>query len=214
MTNRTESYGAFARLLLPREGDPEPRDLLRRVPGGEDLLEILPESLPREHDRAFGHSVSAEAPPYETSYGASHIFMQSHQLADIAGFYKAFGLQPLTGERLDHLAAELEFMQYLAAKETYAKEHAGTEEVDVCRDAQRTFLKEHLGRWVGAFATRMEGRKGSPFYVRLVQEIVKFVREECEALQVEPLAISAAELRVPESVGDAQCGTCDLSKFQ
>ena len=212
--NRTDTYGAFARLFLPQAGDPAPNELLRQMPGERDLVELLPDSLPGEHERVFGHSISKESPPYETSDAVAHVFMQSHDLADIAGFYGAFGLETRTGERLDHLAAELEFMQFLAAKETYAKEHAGAEEVAVCRDAQRAFLGEHLGRWVSALATRLRGPNVSPFYTRLAEEIADFVSKDCDALGVQPVAVNAAEMRLIEPDADGACGTCDLSKFQ
>ncbi len=60
--------------------------------------------------------------PYETEYTTPDALYKAHQLADIAGFYRAFGLEMSTEnrERPDHLAAELEFMHFLALKEAQA----------------------------------------------------------------------------------------------
>ena len=73
----------------------------------------------------------------------------AERLADLAAFYHAFGLEVAedAGERHDHLCLELEFMCVLAAKEAYAHEHQlDAEQLAQCRDAQKTFLREHLGR--------------------------------------------------------------------
>ncbi len=214
MTERTDAYAAFARLCFPMAGDPPAAELLSKVPGGDALRGLAPESLAREHDRTFGHSLSKDAPAYETSYGAAHIFMQSHELADIAGFYKAFGMDPTGLERPDHLAVELEFMQYLLAKEEYARANAGPEAVEICREGQRAFLRDHLGRWVGAFAARLRGQGASPFYAAVSDELAKFVRGECDAFGVTPSSVSAAELRQPEPDTSPACGPCGFNEFK
>ena len=70
----------------------------------------------------FGHTISKECPPYETEYGQAHIFEKSQSLADIAGFYQAFGvdLAPDLNDRLDHISVELEFMQRVSQREVRA----------------------------------------------------------------------------------------------
>ena len=92
-----------------------------------------------EFSRIFGHSVSNECPPYETEYGKSHVFQKSQGLGDIAGFYKAFGLEASdkAKERHDHISIELEFMYFLIFKENYARENSRAEESDICKDAQK-----------------------------------------------------------------------------
>lgn len=214
MTNleRADAYAAYARLWFPMEGDPPVADLLSKIPGGRALLEIAPESVAQEHDRTFGHSLSKDAPAYETSYGSAHIFMQSHELADIAGFYRAFGMDPTGLERPDHLSVELEFMHWLLVKEEHARAHADAAEV--CREARRAFLRDHLGRWLGAFAGRLRGLGVSKFYAELAERLAAFVREDCEALEVTPAAVSAAEVRQPEPDTSPACGPCGFNEFK
>src|SRR3990172_4946219 len=45
------------------------------------------------HAACFGHAVSKDCPPYEAEYGQAHIFEKTQTLADISGFYRAFGLE-------------------------------------------------------------------------------------------------------------------------
>lgn len=214
--NTADVYAAYARLLLPQEGDPDPAETLRALPDGEELGKLRPRNLMGEYLKVFGPAPSGAAPPYETYYGGSaHIFMQSQQLADLGGFYRAFGLETPSAERPDHLAAELEFLHYLNVKEAYAREHAGEEEVQICREAQRTFLGEHLGRWIHAFSVRMKEHDASSFYTRLAAGAADFVKRECERLGVQVVAVSPAEMQIPElDPDDGGCAPCMPAQFQ
>src|SRR3990172_1751697 len=42
---------------------------------------------------------AAGAPPYETEYGMAHVFMKVQTMADVAGFYRGFGLAPAEDAR-------------------------------------------------------------------------------------------------------------------
>jgi hypothetical protein len=91
------------------------------------------------------HAARGRCPLNEIEYGdikADPLF-QPHRLADLAAFYRAFGLEVAedADERHDHICLELEFMCVLAAKEAYALEHQLDAEVlTLCRDAQKRFL--------------------------------------------------------------------------
>ncbi len=209
-----DAYAAYARLLLPQAGDPPPGELLGAVGAGPALVGLAPDVLAEEHERAFGPSLSAHAPPYETCYGGSHVFMQSQQLADIAGFYRAFGLQAPTIERVDHLAVELEFMHAVTVKEAMAHEEGRPEQADVCREATRRFLSEHLGRWTSAFAGRMKEAGLSPFYAELAAAIAGFVADESRRLDAQPAVLSPTDVRLPEFETDDACGSCSLAAPQ
>jgi TorA maturation chaperone TorD len=149
--------------------------LLREQPGVQSLElapgEVAPDALDpaalREawrapdriahYDSVFGLVVSKECPPYETWYcPQTFSIYRSQHLADISGFYRAFGVEPSTDrpERADFVGIELEFMAWLIQKELHARSTRGpdSEEVATCRDAQRSFLKDHLAWWAPAFA--------------------------------------------------------------
>ncbi len=101
-------------------------------------------------------TLGGEAPPYESQYGRLNLGQQSEEMADIAGFYRAFGLKAPEKERVDHLAVELEFMAFLALKEAWALHSGEPERALEVRTAQTRFVADHLARWVPVFAGRFE----------------------------------------------------------
>lgn len=83
---------------------------------------------------------------YGLEYLTDNEFQRATQLADIMGFYKAFGVEPDI-DRADALSNELEFMHYLIFKEQHALRQADSsaaEKAAVCQDAQEKFFAAHL----------------------------------------------------------------------
>jgi DMSO reductase family type II enzyme chaperone len=186
----SEPFERFARAIDPSASLPTPFGRGPRRAGYTALAD-----LQRAHRFAFG--VAASAPPYETEYGQPHAFRQSQELADIVGFYRAFGFDVGGGvrERPDYLGVELEFMYLLACKHAYAAVEGLTEAAEVCHDAQRKFLRDHLARWIGAYARRLndQAREGDA-YAALADLAAAFVGEDARRLGIEyaPLALGDA----------------------
>jgi TorA maturation chaperone TorD len=111
-------------------------------------------ALEQVHTAVFTMTSSELCPAYETAYTAKHLFQVSEQMADVAAFYRAFGVEA-HGQRPDALAMELEFAYLLALKKAYALEHGSSAQVAICRKAERAFFRDHLGRWGYAIADRM-----------------------------------------------------------
>jgi len=155
---------------------------------------------------------------YETEYGLPNEFRQSHELADIAGFYRAFGFEVggQQRERPDHLAMELEFMYVMTLKEASACHQGLTEHIGVCRQAQCWFIQDHLGRWVGLVAASLEMTAGASVeyeqpYLWLARLAERFVRSEAERLGVELEYRSLADVRHTPVVIDTSCGDCPVA---
>ena len=126
-----------------------------------DSVELLP-----THTQLFTLSSSPDTPTFETAYFSSDPTQQTNRMADIAGFYRAFGVDAGgTGFRPDDISVELEFMSYLYRKQIYATEHLGAPRVAQTKKAQRMFLGEHLGRWAPELGRRVAlTAGGSEFY--------------------------------------------------
>ncbi len=150
---------------------------------GEDL-----EAIGQQHLQLFGHTVRSQCPPYELEYGRSDVFQQSQALADIAGFYVAFGASPggALSERPDHVIAEWEFLCWLAAKERHACDQGMTDAAQHCREAQRKFLADHAAAWMPAFHTRL-GRASPavPFYAGVARLAGALLEEWCQSFDVD-----------------------------
>jgi len=147
-----------------------------------------PGTLTDEFDRVFGHQVGHDCPPYEAQYTAGEIFQQTQCIADVAGFYRAFGLDvgDEAHERPDHLSLELEFMHALAYREAYARVHHGPADVELLTDAQRTFLRDHLARWVPTFS-RLVTRKTDGPYGALAALLERWIAADAEGLGAGPV---------------------------
>lgn len=156
------------------------------------------------HARLFGHSRGLVC-PFETEYGAQGAFRQPQELADIAGTYLAFGLRPRDGgdERVDHVACECEFMDFLARKEAFALDSLGTSEnneearerVATVRETTRSFLREHLGRFGRAFASLLI-KEDDGFHGALGSVLFRFLTQECRRFGLPP-GPPSLELRPP-----------------
>jgi DMSO reductase family type II enzyme chaperone len=140
-------------------------------------------ALQAEYRRTFG---AAGSLCYETEYGLPHEYRQSQELADINGFYRAFGftIGGRVRERPDHVAVELEFMGILALKEAYTANNGPVEHFEVCLEAQRTFLRDHLGRWIDLFAQSVALNAGDGPYQALAHFCALFVSADAARLGV------------------------------
>lgn len=177
----------------------------------------IPTSLKDElFSTVFAPENLSDFPPYETEYTSPHVFAKVHELADICGFYRAFGLQISSRmrERPDFIAVELEFMQVLIIKELLARINGLNEEADICQDAQRRFLALHLGRWSSAFSTSLRKTSSSSYYGALALFTASFVRQECDNLSVKPTELPLLGTRLPtpeafscpaENCGEKNC---------
>lgn len=158
-----------------------------------------------EYGKLLGHTVRSECPPYELEYRGSEVFQQSQTLADIMGFYRAFGFD-VTGptmERGDHIATEWEFLAVLSMMECIADK---PEEAARCVDAQREFMREHAASWMPAFFGRIQRSDPDTALAKLADLSHDFLRQWCACLDV-PIGPSWLELReITDEDSTMTCG--------
>jgi DMSO reductase family type II enzyme chaperone len=134
-----------------------------------------------EFSQLFGHAVKSDCSTYELEYGAGEVFQRVARLADLQGFYKAFGLelQHQMRERADHVSIECEFMSIMAAKEAYAEQQGDPEGLATVREASGRFLESHLGGWLPSLARRISEADPEGLYGALAGFVEGFIRFEC-----------------------------------
>jgi TorA maturation chaperone TorD len=216
---RGQVYGFLAEAFVcPRENWSEDVDLVARIVrelgwiGVPLQLETVPLlELQAAFRGAFG---AAGSLGYETEYGLPHEYRQSQEMADIAGFYRAFGFEvggPVR-ERADHVAVELEFMHILALKEAYALDSGVAEHVAICREAQGKFLQDHLGRWIGLFAQSVAHNTAEDSsYAQMARFAAAFVQADAERLGVRPEQPALEDIQHTPFAADFSCEGCALA---
>jgi TorA maturation chaperone TorD len=160
--------------------------------------ETDPLAVAEEHVFLFDRQV--RCPPYESAYGeAPRMAGKPAALADIAGFYRAFGLAPAgAGPDLeDHVGTELEFMSALALKEAFALAQGHGEGLQVTRDAARRFLGEHLGCWAEAFARAVAEASPLPYYAAAATLLAAWIAADARHLGVTPVRVAGPALEDP-----------------
>ncbi|MFG0328828.1 MAG: molecular chaperone [Phycisphaerales bacterium] len=186
---------------------------------------------PRERDIAsqdiFGLVMSKECPPNETEYCHwKDPTYRANQLADIAGFYSAFGVEPSQDdpERPDHISLELEFVGFLNAR-LAAHEREQDERLQTDQDALRAFLRDHVAWWVPTFGQLLERHidrrlnDTTPEHgerLRRLRGVARALRAWVATQRVilgeEPSRrIIAPQVGAPPPEADTDCAACNLS---
>jgi len=178
----------------------------------------------RAHQEVFGLVMTKLCPCYETEYcswkDATH---RAQEMADIGGFYRAFGLKPgrRSPERMDHVSVEIEYIAFLLEKERRerAKGDAGTERAAICHDARTGVLTDHASWWMPTFGRLLERRveemrerrRGSSAGFQMMSGVARFlcawVAWERTAAGVAPSRRLISPSVAPQEVDD-ECGTC------
>lgn len=142
--------------IVPSAADPRPLAL---------WLQLGRVERERVSQRVFGLIVSKECPPYETEFCASQdSFFRAQHMADIAGFYRAFGVEPGgdSPDRVDHVSTVLEFVAFLLEKlgvlAAGVEGPAELEHRQTCEAALGSFVRDHVIWWMPTFARCLERR--------------------------------------------------------
>lgn len=140
------------------------------------------EQLALEHDRLFR---AKEIWLYSAEHVAENEFQRAQLLADVMGFYRAFGVEP-SSDRPDALACEFEFMHYLVYKRVYALESAtladAAAKAALCFDAQQKFFAEHLYPAAKKVASAISAQSENAFYRQIAAELLEFLEAEARLL--------------------------------
>jgi len=131
-------------------------------------------------------------------------------LADIAGFYHAFGFEGgELGEKLDHVAVELEYAAVLLIMQAQAWRDGNPSHADIAAEALRAFTRDHLGEWVLLFSRRLAATSALPIhqtYAVLLEDIWEAI---AASHGLDPLIQEGFEPTREESHGPYECGMAE-----
>ena len=186
---RVATYGLLARVYRT-ESDQELMDEGYRLIVGylSSSWENSLFELSVDYVRAFiGHGVNghAAAYPYESAYRSEkHLLMQDAR-DEVLAVYRASGFD--TGkdwkEGEDHAAAELEFMQALAAR---AAEQARAHDEETLLSTLRTqanFMDDHMLLWMPTFAHEVTEFAQTDFYRGFADLTAGYLQEDRSLLK-------------------------------
>lgn len=140
------------------------------------------EGYQAEYIRLFETGTDGGTPPvsiFGGSYGGND---RRQTMEEVARFFEYFGLKTSADDPRppDHLATELEFMQYLAFKEAASPSPrlGGS-----FHRAQEDFLSRQLIAWVEQFASGLEAQNTLPIWVWAGRTVSEFLKADLAYLQ-------------------------------
>ena len=177
------------------------RDSLGRFSGA--IRDAQVGALEETYRDVLSHIHSQDCPMFETDFSASEVWRRAQELADIAGFYRAFGAEH-PHERPDHVSVEMEFLHLVTYKSSWALVQDDDEHAGICEAAELSFLTGHAFKWMPAFASRFAALMPQGPYRELGCLAQEFLRAEAERVgvsiddSVEPARIEAEAQAVGE----------------
>ncbi|MBI2320863.1 MAG: molecular chaperone TorD family protein [Chloroflexi bacterium] len=141
--------------------------------------------LPEAYVRLFQISRDGVSLPYESCYGVPDGQGAGWVAALLTRTYARAGLNvaPSAGESPDHVAVELEFMAHLCAREAAAWAEPAPREALGLLAQERSFLRLHLGRWLGDFAAEVRARAAEPLYVATATAAEALVHHDSDLVE-------------------------------
>jgi len=146
-------------------------------------------TLAREHLRLFVGPGHIPCPPYEAVYRKDRPdfergLVMGPSTAAVKRAYLAAGLDlsKTYSDLPDHIAAEMEFMQFLCVEEARLERLGNRVDAAKMKEMQREFHKDHLELWAGDFADCILRSTASPFYKAAASVLKEFAKMEADYL--------------------------------
>ena len=205
MEHRATSYGLFARLfaseldlpLLEGLSEFAAQDWGEQDAGQVEMMSYLLEKagdlaatrqeLAVDFAQLFlihGAHETVAPYPFESAYASPEGALTSDARADFKHRYRAFGLVASEGWNVgeDHIALELQYMQYLSQLVRSALVEGDNRAADVAFGESLSFMVDHMRRWVPVFCNRMAGRAKTAFYHGLAVALDTYLEQDAEFL--------------------------------
>ena len=129
------------------------------------------------HAKLFVGPFELQAPPYGSLYLESPKRLMGDSTMDVLKMYQRAGLD-LSGDfqdAPDHIAAELEFMYFLIARELQSLRAGHREEASGYLKMQQEFHGKYLRPWIEPFGERIRTNSEHEFYKLLAESLSAFI---------------------------------------
>lgn len=133
------------------------------------------------YNKLFGLPEEGQYPvvPYEAHYTTgSEVSEEQRRIATVVGLMETFGVEPSFDERQDHVAAELELMQVVAAQHATALYQGDSDAATRLARAETTLLDTHLVGFVPAFARDLHAATSNDVYQAAADLAAELVRTD------------------------------------
>ena len=131
-------------------------------------------SLKSSYTKIFLGPGVLPVPLWESVYASHDDVLFTKDTLKVRSFYRQNGLLPSLYPRVadDHIALESGCMAALGQKMVQAADDADAEGFRNACSESRSFIGEHLGKWVNSWAADMASKSGSPLYAAAAAELV------------------------------------------
>jgi len=185
---------------MAKEAAGDLQECLARLPYGEALADPMQAfrsavekevvngkllDLQVEHTSMFIYPrPEIPCPPYESIYVEKVRRLMGDSTMDVKKRYNEhkLALSDQFKDLPDHVSAELEFMHYLAYSEAEANAAGKTEESASFAESEKSFLADHLLRWLPKFADCLKAKSSSGLIVSASRMASEFAAEDLKFL--------------------------------
>lgn len=128
----------------------------------------------------YGVDSYSAAYPYESVYTSEKRLKMQEARDEVLAIYHAYGLAKNEAwrESEDHVAVELEFMQFMAERTAAALDEGDEDRAVQLLAVQQGFLDEHLGAWAPMLTTDIRRLAKTDFYRGLADLTDGFLAED------------------------------------
>ncbi len=170
-------------LLFPEDTDCESYNEISRFINETAEIKNISDQIAAEHASLF--SLPSNHLPHEAVYRDKEKRLGGKVTMDVSQFYEKAGASILNSciEMPDHLGMELEFMGFLCKMERELRENADYPSLDNCIYLQKTFIDEHLIKWVYPCCEKIVERSTYGFYKAIAHMITEFIKSEDDYLK-------------------------------
>ena len=156
---------------------------LRDFFDGVEISQHLVEELAADFASLFLGIGDQPAHPYESVYLGADALVSQEPRRKVLDIYRREGLQRMAwfNEPEDHIAIELEFLEYLCRKAAKLLDEGNLDEATRVLGVQTEFLNEHLRSWVPRFCDAViAGSANFGFYPAIAKITKRFIESEAE----------------------------------